>query len=324
MNRLQQFNEFYLEVLQNQEILQYSQPMVADNDGETHIFTITTDLGDDKGSPASVATMGTLASTSMSGLIPVASGLNLKAFGGGNYILTLQASNVGTTHPGSDTAPAIDLQQFITSVASPCTESTIPEIGLPKSIQSPSIAQNVSESCRSMSESVNGTNLPHAIKNEVSATTTTTTLTKQMDLRVSADGTDLHSIGPTDEESPSEVLQSNFKLQPHDDIAEMERELDSLESDVHESVDSDDEHNVNSHIGADETNDNELNDDIDIEDDRFNGFPKVIIKDGRLAIRGKQLVELMSKFYRLECDICEDGYVSNRTKITDASSAVVL
>lgn len=33
-------------------------------------------------------------------------------------------------------------------------------------------------------------------------------------------------------------------------------------------------------------------------------FPKELIKDGRLSIKGKELSKLIAKFYRLECDLC--------------------
>lgn len=34
-------------------------------------------------------------------------------------------------------------------------------------------------------------------------------------------------------------------------------------------------------------------------------FPKELIKDGKLTIKGKELTKLISKFYRLECDLCK-------------------
>ena len=33
-------------------------------------------------------------------------------------------------------------------------------------------------------------------------------------------------------------------------------------------------------------------------------FPKELIKDGKLVIKGKELSKLIAKFYRLECDLC--------------------
>lgn len=34
------------------------------------------------------------------------------------------------------------------------------------------------------------------------------------------------------------------------------------------------------------------------------GFPKELIRDGRLLIKGKELSKLIAKFYRLECSLC--------------------
>lgn len=36
-----------------------------------------------------------------------------------------------------------------------------------------------------------------------------------------------------------------------------------------------------------------------------NDFPKELIVDGKLAVKGKELTKLISKFYRLECDLCK-------------------
>lgn len=38
--------------------------------------------------------------------------------------------------------------------------------------------------------------------------------------------------------------------------------------------------------------------------DKFMGFPKVMIKNSKLLYRGGILLRLMSKFFRLECDLC--------------------
>lgn len=38
----------------------------------------------------------------------------------------------------------------------------------------------------------------------------------------------------------------------------------------------------------------------------FSKFPDKIIQDTKLLIRGKKLMFLMSKFYRLDCDLCDD------------------
>ncbi|XP_059612114.1 zinc finger protein with KRAB and SCAN domains 7-like isoform X2 [Phlebotomus argentipes] len=43
------------------------------------------------------------------------------------------------------------------------------------------------------------------------------------------------------------------------------------------------------------------------ENIEFPNFPKKIIQDTKLLIRGKALISLMSKFYRLDCDLCAEG-----------------
>lgn len=45
-------------------------------------------------------------------------------------------------------------------------------------------------------------------------------------------------------------------------------------------------------------------DEIDLDNEKFIGFPKYIIKNSKLIIRGKPLLEMMSRFYRMECDLC--------------------
>lgn len=37
----------------------------------------------------------------------------------------------------------------------------------------------------------------------------------------------------------------------------------------------------------------------------FANFPKQMIKDSRLVFKGKELIELMTKFFKLECDRCK-------------------
>ncbi|XP_055703483.1 transcription factor grauzone-like [Phlebotomus papatasi] len=49
-----------------------------------------------------------------------------------------------------------------------------------------------------------------------------------------------------------------------------------------------------------------------LENIEFPNFPKKIIQDTKLLIRGKALISLMSKFYRLECDLCAEGSKSGK------------
>lgn len=47
--------------------------------------------------------------------------------------------------------------------------------------------------------------------------------------------------------------------------------------------------------------------DLFLDHEKFAGFPKVIIENSKLIFRGKKLLDLLSRFYRLECDMCTDN-----------------
>lgn len=91
VTRLQQFNQFYMEVLQNQEILHYSQPLATEHHGgEPQIFTITTDANDGKEASA-MASKATAPTTT--NLIQMTSGFNFTSVDSSSYILTLQTND---------------------------------------------------------------------------------------------------------------------------------------------------------------------------------------------------------------------------------------
>lgn len=52
---------------------------------------------------------------------------------------------------------------------------------------------------------------------------------------------------------------------------------------------------------------NSENADNDNGNDKFMGFPKIMIKNSKLMYRGKVLLNLMSKFFRLECELCTEA-----------------
>lgn len=310
---MQQFNEFYLEVLQNQEILQYSQPLVTENGSETQIFTLTTDLDDGK-----VPSTMTGATATTTNLIQMPPGYNFKDDGSGNYVLTLQTKSVGSTAVPHENPPTIDLQQFLssnimhsmssvpTSAIVSTIDSTISDMNSLKSIQSQSIAMNASEvTSYTFETKTNQTTKNYAIGREISETTTSTKQSVEGSLpsiRKCA-GKETKGNGKV----ALKISNENIKQEPEQVILKMEQELDNLQNDEHAAVDSGDECNIDRECFDVTMNDIEVIDEIDIENERFNGFPKQIIKDAKLMIRGKQLVELMSKFYRLECDLCGDG-----------------
>ncbi|KAG4066618.1 hypothetical protein HA402_007254 [Bradysia odoriphaga] len=47
--------------------------------------------------------------------------------------------------------------------------------------------------------------------------------------------------------------------------------------------------------------------DLFLDHEKFAGFPKVVIENSKLIFRGKKLLDLLSRFYRLECDMCTDN-----------------
>lgn len=102
--------------------------------------------------------------------------------------------------------------------------------------------------------------------------------------------------------------QSVIEDEPEPVILKIERELDSLQNDAYAVIDGEDNHmdDGDERNNDDDDDGTELIDEIDLENERFRGFPKLLVRDSKLVIRGKQLVELMSKFYRLECDQCDN------------------
>lgn len=110
-----------------------------------------------------------------------------------------------------------------------------------------------------------------------------------------------------------QINKSTTSLENNEKSLKLECELDNLHSDdvvMANDLDSD---------ADEEENGNDIEialDKIGMDNERFKGFPKYIINDAKLVIRGKQLVELMSKFYRLECDLCPTfKYVKYKTLI---------
>lgn len=47
--------------------------------------------------------------------------------------------------------------------------------------------------------------------------------------------------------------------------------------------------------------------DLFLDHEKFAGFPKIVIENSKLIFRGKKLLDLLSRFYRLECDMCTDN-----------------
>lgn len=213
-----------------------------------------------------------------------------------------------------DNATTIDLQQFISSnvmhsmAPTPAIVSSI-DPTIPDTNSVKNIPLEVPDEVRYTFDVSNQETEPYGIGSGTSTTSTTAVQTIKQPFESQIR---LPSIGKcTDRlEGTSELSNQNVKQEPEHVILKIEQELDNLRNDDYPTADSDDGNDDDGHAAEEddtELNDADVIDEIDIENERFNGFPKVIIKDAKLAIRGKQLVELMSRFYRLECDLCEDA-----------------
>lgn len=88
----------------------------------------------------------------------------------------------------------------------------------------------------------------------------------------------------------------------------IERELDNLNSneitltEIHDGVgDSDNEDQYNEDENAID-HDDVVN--TDLQKEKFKDFPTKFIEDAKLLYKGRDLLEMISKFYQLECDQC--------------------
>lgn len=140
-------------------------------------------------------------------------------------------------------------------------------------------------------------------------------------------------IAPSEPEEATTVVmheneENDLSIEEHNEnIAKIERlESDNCDADdaIKEEIDFDDQLSIDNDDAMDDEfvieddssgdNDddgNENDDDdsasiteIDCDNEKFAGFPKHIIKNSKLFIRGKPLLELITNFYRLECDLC--------------------
>ncbi|KAJ6646927.1 Transcription factor grauzone [Pseudolycoriella hygida] len=104
------------------------------------------------------------------------------------------------------------------------------------------------------------------------------------------------------EESDIETVQSK------DDIVDDNNDVYDSDGTVDLNECEDDKFNV------------PTNCDVFLADEKFAGFPKVIIENSKLIFRGKKLLDLLSKFYRLECDICTENQHPNQAKYSRIST----
>lgn len=82
---------------------------------------------------------------------------------------------------------------------------------------------------------------------------------------------------------------------------ELEQELDSYQNDAEFVVNDDD-----SSDGSEYNDSNTITVIKETEEERnkFKKFPTDLIRDSKLTYKGKELIRLMTNFYRLECDLC--------------------
>lgn len=107
------------------------------------------------------------------------------------------------------------------------------------------------------------------------------------------------------EENP-EILAVDQTDNNSMNVACMERELDELATDdIASDVHSDSENEDEQQNKADNSIDDSLTDIHNENPERYRDFPTPIIDGCRLLYKGRDLLEMISKFYRLECDQCQ-------------------
>lgn len=90
----------------------------------------------------------------------------------------------------------------------------------------------------------------------------------------------------------------------------IERELDALAvDDITSEIRSESDNEAQCNDDDDEiTQDNDnapTIDDLEHDGERFKGFPTKLIEDSKLLYKGRDLLDMISTFYKLECDVCK-------------------
>lgn len=124
---------------------------------------------------------------------------------------------------------------------------------------------------------------------------------------------ELNSIGS----NVSAIGSTEIEIQPHHGSNGRNESVDStlihykseLENLVSEQIndgsdDEDDDDLCNE--DENETHDGPSNmiDNLTINHEKFRDFPKKLIENTKLLFKGRELIEIISKFYRLVCDLC--------------------
>lgn len=315
VERIERFHDFYQEVAQNQQILQYSQPITADDQHESQII-ITNDL---------------------TKTIHLPYVFNLKG------VVTLQpVPNVISTFDLSTGTTTIDLHQFTSDVtqdddhniddnliARNCNAFETVEIidelpvkliadggttvepasaqDLDKTIEivSPKIEAFVKEENNDSSSSVqllvtsyqadSVNNLAEQTESiDANQKKLRSTNQSRMLVVIKSAETINNSIDTdyiVDECPETGDHQTEDRLKTDDET----EDVDDINGDPDYGDSDDDDDDNGQDVSMDE---------IDLDNEKFIGFPKYIIKNSKLIIRGKPLLEMMSRFYRMECDLC--------------------
>lgn len=315
VQRLEEFHEFYQEITQNQEILLYSQPITS--------------------SPQIIITNDLSKTGTTTGFIQLPIGFNLKG------LLTLQTGDNVGTFDLVDGATAIDFQQFVTDVQpdeDPEQYSTIEVIDscpVKLIVESSSVSATLDDGFEKVIEGIPAHLLP-LIKEESTEIVIDNGLIQVASPplddgeTVNDSGDKMAVVGPVVKAStkkrrirakrvcrpkPAKITVKPEQTQMVDLQAfDLEEELDGclkidedFGAEVQEDIDAlansiDEDHIIGE--GEESDQDEDSIDTLDMDNERFEGFPKYMIKDSKLIVRGTQLMELMSKFYRLECDLC--------------------
>lgn len=304
IDRLRQFHDFYLEVAQNQEILQFSAPNVIFDEQQLIIKNEETRPTGSTEVTTEIVEIETIPSTGTE-VIQLPSNFNFRE---NSFVFAVQTTPTELN--------AIDLDHSTTTIL------------MPGNVVGDETIHSIAENQQNFMEALTMTSNEVIVETEREIDTETSetlvpTKKKRTRRPISVNDETVVSTRPQRKSvkvSGSKKLEKVQKLRPNRrktkqcEIGMLQQETVDAQMNPIKQVyqtenaqhneDSDDEEEIND-IDADYTvTDNQEQTVIDTDNEKFQGFPKCIIKDSKLIVRGKQLLEMMSQFYRLECDIC--------------------
>lgn len=316
IERIAQFHEFYMEVAQNQEILQYSQPITTDEQQQSQIL-IANDLTKTIHLPYVFNLKGVVT------LQPVTNGISTFDITTGTTTIDLQQFVPDVTqddHNIDDNLLTGHCDDYET-IAGPPIVNVSEENDLEKTTEI--ISSNIETFVKVEKDDISSSPPAECLvtifdENSTKLEKTEPVVVNENKLRstrrtqFSTDGRNMKAVNKSIENDISEILeessehgddQNQDRLRNEDEMEYSNFRLDDDDDDVDE-----DNMIIKSPgiITGDYCNDDDdvSIDEIDLDNEKFVGFPKYIIKNSKLIIRGKPLLEMMSRFYRLECDLC--------------------